>query len=778
MFFNRKNKSNGSAPNKYNNDKKNGINLSVLSLEFLEDRVNPSAIVSTDLLDYAPGSTALINASNFMPGSDVTFQVQHLLAGADGVFGTSDDSPDTLLNSSGSGHEPWTVKDGGAADLDGLANGAITTSWYVNPDDSAGATFILTASGLSTSGVMETASTIFTDSTNQLWAWRNQGGDVNSWSTNTVQGSNAIFADSDAIPFRWTSTASGSGDLQEGIFYTVRLEWSFSGSVNDPQQLFIDYLTTYNATESATGPFPASFTGGNNSTINIPMDPDPLVKGQIAGLFSLYNIDSNSLQFTSGSLADPYVEVAINNNEAHKYIDIRFTPDDGDGISNEKLNVGIAWGGHLATETVYGLNNGASNFPGASTTMSVDLNPITKGDVSTISINTNSAIVPQGTITIVKDALPNSLQDFTFMATSSVPSAIPASFILDDDSGVAGADATFSNSIMFFGLYPGTYTFVENSVSGWSLTNLTASENGIDDTTAGDIFTTNLGTRTLTITVADGEVWTSTFSNTVIANSPPIVTTSAGVTAFTEGNNVTSIPVVVDAAVTVTDSDNATLSTGSVSITSNFQAGEDILTFTNVPGTMGNIVGIYNPATGVLSLSSAGATATLAQWQTAFRSITYTNSSNTLNTSTRTVSFRVNDGSNDSNLATKQVSISAVNDAPFAVNDSYITNEDALLSVATLGVLVNDTDADGNPLTSILVSGPSHGSLIFNSDGSFSYTPAANYNGSDSFTYKANDGSVNSNTATVNITITPVNDPPVSDPNAAADAYTTLEDTV
>ena len=778
MLFIRNNKSNRSASITYKKDRKNRPNLSVLSLEVLEDRMNPTAIVSTDLLDYAPGSTALITANNFKPGADVTFQVQHVLAGADDVFGTADDIPDTILNSKGSGHEPWTVKDGGAGDLDGLANGAITTSWYVNPDDSAGATFVLTASGLSPSGVMETASTIFTDSVNQLWAWRNQGGDANSWTTNTVQSSNAIFADNDAVPFRWTSTINGSGDLREGTVYTVRLEWTFSGGTNDPGQLFIDYLTTYNATEPATGPFPASFTGGSNSTISIPTDPDPLVKGQTAGLFNLYNIDSKTLKFTSGSASDRYVEVAINKNESHKYIDIQFTPDDGDGTPNEKVNVGIAWGGHLASETLYGINNGASNFPGASTTMSVDFCPSSKGDVSTININSNSAIVPQGSITIVKDSLPNSLQDFTFMASSSVSSTIPASFTLDDDSGVAGADSTYSNSAVFFGLTAGTYTFTENSVSGWTLSSLTATENGASDTTASDIFTTNLGTRTLTITLADGEVWTGTFSNTVIANSPPVVTTSSGVTAFIEGNNVTSIPIVVDAAVTVTDSDNATLSSGSVSITANFQASEDVLAFTNVPGTMGNIVGIYNAGTGVLSLSSAGATATLAQWQAAFRSITYTNSSNTPNTSTRTVSFRVNDGTNNSNLATKQVSVTAVNDTPIAVNDSYTTSEDTLLSVATLGVLANDTDADGEPLTSILVSGPSNGSLTFNADGSFSYTPNLNYNGSDSFTYKANDGSLDSAPILVSLTITAVNDPPVSDPIAAADAYTTLEDTV
>src|SRR5207247_597176 len=86
---------------------------------------------------------------------------------------------------------------------------------------------------------------------------------------------------------------------------------------------------------------------------------------------------------------------------------------------------------------------------------------------------------------------------------------------------------------------------------------------------------------------------------------------------------------------------------------------------------------------------------------------------------------------------------------------------------AAQGVLANDSDVDGDVLTPVLVSGPSHGSLTLNADGSFTYTPSANYNGTDSFAYKANDGSLDSNVATVTITINPVQDPPVA--NAGPD---------
>src|SRR5207245_2518026 len=68
---------------------------------------------------------------------------------------------------------------------------------------------------------------------------------------------------------------------------------------------------------------------------------------------------------------------------------------------------------------------------------------------------------------------------------------------------------------------------------------------------------------------------------------------------------------------------------------------------------------------------------------------------------------------------------------------------------------------------------PTHGTLTLNANGSFTYTPAANFNGADSFTYTANDGALGSNVATVSLTIRPVNDAPV----AANDSFTTDEDT-
>ena len=94
------------------------------------------------------------------------------------------------------------------------------------------------------------------------------------------------------------------------------------------------------------------------------------------------------------------------------------------------------------------------------------------------------------------------------------------------------------------------------------------------------------------------------------------------------------------------------------------------------------------------------------------------------------------------------------NQAPVAVADAYSTPQNTALNQAAPGVLANDTDADADPLTAVLVTDVSHGALSLEADGSFTFTPTAGYSGPDSFTYKANDGTADSNTVTVSLTVT------------------------
>jgi VCBS repeat-containing protein len=137
--------------------------------------------------------------------------------------------------------------------------------------------------------------------------------------------------------------------------------------------------------------------------------------------------------------------------------------------------------------------------------------------------------------------------------------------------------------------------------------------------------------------------------------------------------------------------------------------------------------------------------------------------------------YSATDGVNASATATVNLNVLPVNDAPVALADGpYSTAEDTALTV-TASLLANDTDIENNALTAVLVTPASHGTVVLNADGAFTYTPALNFNGTDSFAYQANDGqSANnlSNVVTVSIEVTPVNDPPTV--NAGADKTITL----
>jgi hypothetical protein len=130
-------------------------------------------------------------------------------------------------------------------------------------------------------------------------------------------------------------------------------------------------------------------------------------------------------------------------------------------------------------------------------------------------------------------------------------------------------------------------------------------------------------------------------------------------------------------------------------------------------------------------------------------------------------SFKVNDGELDSNTATVSITVNPVNDAPVAYSQSIETDEDI-----SVGITLSGADMDGDGLTYTVQAPPSHGTLSGTAP-NLTYTPAANYNGSDSFTFKVNDGTVDSSPATVSITVTAVNDAPV----ATAQSVTTAEDT-
>jgi len=128
------------------------------------------------------------------------------------------------------------------------------------------------------------------------------------------------------------------------------------------------------------------------------------------------------------------------------------------------------------------------------------------------------------------------------------------------------------------------------------------------------------------------------------------------------------------------------------------------------------------------------------------------------------------DGQGASTYATVVITVTAVNDLPVAAPQSVTTAEDT-----ALGLTLAASDVDGGSLTYAVASQPAHGTLS-GAAPNLTYTPAANYNGPDSFTFIASDGVANSAPATVSITVTPVNDAPVA--NAGPDMAGTVGQTL
>ena len=166
------------------------------------------------------------------------------------------------------------------------------------------------------------------------------------------------------------------------------------------------------------------------------------------------------------------------------------------------------------------------------------------------------------------------------------------------------------------------------------------------------------------------------------------------------------------------------------------------------------------PSQGTLTMSSTG-------------QFTYVPKTNFVGTDS--FNYTVSDGKGGTDTAKVTITVTAVNKPPDAINDGYTVAEDSVLTVtSTNSVLKNDVDPNGDPLTVTGKTVPAHGTLTMDSAGQFTYTPNANFNGTDSFNYTVSDGKGGTDTATVTLTVTPVNDAP----DAINDGYTVAEDSV
>ena len=304
--------------------------------------------------------------------------------------------------------------------------------------------------------------------------------------------------------------------------------------------------------------------------------------------------------------------------------------------------------------------------------------------------------------------------------------------------------------------------------------------------------------RSVEFVVNDGDL-DSTATTKAIAvtavNDKPVLSSTGTTLSYTEGD----APVVVDPGISASDVDSSTLSGATVQVTDGFSLSEDLLNFTD----QGDITGVRDPDTGILTLSG---TASVADYEAALRSITYENGSHNPSTVTRTVAFQVDDGAANDNLsdqATRDVSITAVNDAPAVVTSdgstSYVGS--GQLEAVDSGLTVSDVDdtnlesarvtiasglADGDELVYADQAGITGvydtGTGVLDLTGSASvadYETALrsvqyrhtgdNPTGARGVEFTVNDGDLDSSAVTTGIE---TNDPPVITTTATALAYT------
>ena len=304
------------------------------------------------------------------------------------------------------------------------------------------------------------------------------------------------------------------------------------------------------------------------------------------------------------------------------------------------------------------INDGDVNSSAATSTINMasvnDLPVLTAGSVLTFNEG-DSATVMDGTITVTDG-------DDTNLNGSVI--SISSGFVVGEDS------LTFNDANGITGSWNGATGVLTLSGVATKANYQTALRTVLYSNSAGDNPTS--GNRTLSYVAndGDGDGVTVTSTVSVVASNDKPVMTSGGSLTFTEGDAAT----VVDASVTLVDVDDTNLEGATLTLSAGFVSGEDLLTFVDTA----SITGSWNGATGVMSLTG---TATLAEYQTALRSITYTNSAGDSPTSgLRTLSFVVNDGDIDSTTVTSAITVNKVNDLP----------------VLTAGGALIYTEGDGN----------------------------------------------------------------------------------
>ncbi|MBF0213173.1 MAG: DUF4347 domain-containing protein, partial [Magnetococcales bacterium] len=330
------------------------------------------------------------------------------------------------------------------------------------------------------------------------------------------------------------------------------------------------------------------------------------------------------------------------------------------------------------------------------------------GDALSYSEGSGAVVIDQGGNVTVTDA------DSTDFNGGTLTVAITANRDASEDLlsirnqgtgagqiGVAGANVTYGGTII------GTFA------GGSGTNNLTVSLNANADPAAlsallknityanSDLTNPSTAPRSIAFTLTDGDGGsTAVTTSTTVSGVNDAPTLSGGATLdYTENDAATAI----DTTITLADVDDTQLEGATIAISANFQSGADALVFTNTA----NITGSWNAATGTLTLSG---TDSVANYQAALRTVKYRNLSDAPTTTTRSITFHVNDGTANSSTSTSFVNVSAINDAPVLVGTQWFAPSILRTEFTNVGATVGSlfaasdiTDADPTPLEGIAI---------------------------------------------------------------------------
>ncbi|MGQ0578569.1 MAG: DUF7507 domain-containing protein, partial [Betaproteobacteria bacterium] len=528
----------------------------------------PSPSVTTDLLDYLPGSTAVITAKNFLVGSTIAFQVSHVLdAGKDGKYGTLDDKLDTQTNATGGGHQKWYVTDGvrtagadgllGTADdggdLDGVANGTIVTSWYVNPDDSFGSTFLLTASGINL-GKDGKAGTKDDTSTGQVASTSFTDALPDPLDHNLVEADDGPESINDAVFEQFYQQPAGTGFIHSFVrVQSPGNDTNEQGYNTDHRPLEFDENSSPQFTRALLLANVPIVTVGEVEYREFLLDinePNSKNEGFVSlDALQIYLGENGSLHgftYGTGGTADNPEDGSFTSGDSLLVYDM-----DGDGNTSLALNADLSHGSgqsdirvlipdelfqdaelpYVYLYSAFGYEGGAYNAGGGFEEWALTGTPMS--------------------ITIVKDAFDpfdeNENPDQVFAFEIYGPNGFIQAFELDDDGD--DGDGVFSSKTFSFTEF-GEYTIVETPIPDfWDLTSVDLLEvDPINDPDTADTEIDPVADE-VSITLTNGDAWTLTFKDEFTFNAQDVIigiekrtldgTTTAGTVESDFTNNAT-----------------------------------------------------------------------------------------------------------------------------------------------------------------------------------------------------------------------------------------------